>query len=794
MSTIQKNNQNGNRSLLDKIMCVTLSATLIASSWSLGSVTAFAEELDSIVATTEVTTPVEQPETTPEQTPAPEPEPAPVVEAPAPEPEPVPAPEPEPVAAPAPEATPEVAAPAVVEEPAPVAAPAPEPEPAPAPAPAVTGPIATVITINYLNADGSTGTRTLNRTIKEGATTSVAANLVSSYQKSYTIDGNYLAYMGWQDANGNAVSFPLTISYDEAATAISADGKAHLTYTVVHEVHNPISVTLHFDGIRQTNGSVITKTRTQKLSWGTTSTISTKTIESTTGLRAGQTFTAGSTTYTYTGEWVDADGNVFTKISLSNSRGSKDGVIYLTEDTDLHLTPVYETTTVPAIEFRYVDNVSTGSGSWSNVNAQGVASKFSTFTHTFRNPEDKSPNYAPNYRFQYWQDAEGNTWQAGDTFTYTVEPTTGDEQITIHAMWQPSVSVNFHDENGNLLHNVESFDADVDIYQAFSAGTDEQGNAFEGWYDAEGNRIDEGAAYELPAITSENGTATSYDVYARHYPAITLTTTGGTFAYDGLAHGATVEATIADAESYVDYEVEAASTASLVEPGTIDATADQLVVTNAQGEVDIELLQVTYVDDTITVTPAADDDTDEATVTPAAPKPADRPTTPTAPQAAEPTTEPAAEVAKPAATASAIAENATPLAAAISTTIADDANPLAAELTGAWSLINLICTLFTALAGLVLIILGIRKRDDEDDEDSEQTENHRIRRALAIAPAAVALLLFALTQDLSLKMALIDSWTLWFLVVTLIQVAIMVVSRKETEDEQNETEQATIAA
>ena len=108
--------------------------------------------------------------------------------------------------------------------------------------------------------------------------------------------------------------------------------------------------------------------------------------------------------------------------------------------------------------------------------------------------------------------------------------------------------------------------------------------------------------------------------------------------------------------------------------------------------------------------------------------------------------------------------------------------------------INLICTLFTALAGLVLIILGIRKRDDEDDEDSEQTENHRIRRALAIAPAAVALLLFALTQDLSLKMALIDSWTLWFLVVTLIQVAIMVVSRKETEDEQNETEQATIAA
>ena len=84
---------------------------------------------------------------------------------------------------------------------------------------------------------------------------------------------------------------------------------------------------------------------------------------------------------------------------------------------------------------------------------------------------------------------------------------------------------------------------------------------------------------------------------------ITVTTTGGTFTYDGEAHGATVEVTGVPT-GYTVATAASSATATHVAEGTVPATADRLVIRNAQGEDVTSELRITYVDGTITITPA----------------------------------------------------------------------------------------------------------------------------------------------------------------------------------------------
>lgn len=476
--------------------------------------------------------------------------------------------------------------------------------------------MSTVITLHYMNSSGADATRTINRTITPDGSTTIATSAVSTYQRNVSVGNTTHVFQGWQDADGAEVTFPLTITYDEAAAAAesSSDGKAHLDYTAVYEAHDPITITLNFEGVMHPDGSITSASTSNSISWAGGWNFTKKKLESTTGLTEGKSFGYCGYTYTYTGQWTDQDGNVIdtsSSIQLKHNEGESSGnVYYLTEDTTLTFVPVYEKVMNHGLDYYYIDNVSTGSGSWSNADAFEYRSEFGSLTHTFSNPEDKTP--VAHYEFVNWKDFDhSKTYAAGDSFTYTVDSGLPEGTVTtytIYAMWQPSVTVVYHDADGSVLDTEESFDSDIDVYNTYEQGTDADGNQFEGWYDADGNRISEGTAYELPAVTYENGTATSYDVYARYYPAITVVTTGGEYTYDGQAHGATVEATIqtTDNDDYSDYTVEASSTATAtdVADGTVDATADQITVTNAQGPVDLSKLKITYVDGTIVINPA----------------------------------------------------------------------------------------------------------------------------------------------------------------------------------------------
>ena len=84
---------------------------------------------------------------------------------------------------------------------------------------------------------------------------------------------------------------------------------------------------------------------------------------------------------------------------------------------------------------------------------------------------------------------------------------------------------------------------------------------------------------------------------------VVATTTGGTFTYNGQAHGAAVTVTGLP-EGYSVKSASSSATATNVEDGTVAATADDLIIVNAAGEDVTSRVTIEKVDGTITITPA----------------------------------------------------------------------------------------------------------------------------------------------------------------------------------------------
>ena len=119
--------------------------------------------------------------------------------------------------------------------------------------------------------------------------------------------------------------------------------------------------------------------------------------------------------------------------------------------------------------------------------------------------------------------------------------------------------------------------------------------------------------------TSENGYSLKYDQTARetdytvsksvgtltvteNADEIVVTTRGGSYAYDGTAHGATV--TVSELpKGYTLEKAVSGASATHVSEGTVTATCDTLVIRNAAGEDVTGKLKIQKVDGSIAVTP-----------------------------------------------------------------------------------------------------------------------------------------------------------------------------------------------
>ena len=124
-----------------------------------------------------------------------------------------------------------------------------------------------------------------------------------------------------------------------------------------------------------------------------------------------------------------------------------------------------------------------------------------------------------------------------------------------------------------------------------------------------------------------------------------------------------------------------------------------------------------------------------------------------------------------------------------------------------WALINLICAILTVLFGLLLLISKRHKDEDDDEEDEtkqqtnnddEENEQEKKRglftRVLAVLIAIVSVVFFLVTEDLSLPWTWTDQWTIWMVVIGLVQIVVFFVGRKwknvDNDDEDEEAQQA----
>ena len=124
-----------------------------------------------------------------------------------------------------------------------------------------------------------------------------------------------------------------------------------------------------------------------------------------------------------------------------------------------------------------------------------------------------------------------------------------------------------------------------------------------------------------------------------------------------------------------------------------------------------------------------------------------------------------------------------------------------------WALINLICAIVTVLFGLLLLISKRHKDEDDEEEDdetkqqattNEDEEQEKKRglftRVLAVLIAIVSVVFFLVTEDLSLAWTWTDQWTIWMVVIGLVQIVVFFVGRKwknvDNDDDDEEAQQA----
>ena len=324
--------------------------------------------------------------------------------------------------------------------------------------------------------------------------------------------------------------------------------------------------------------------------------------------------------------------------------------------------------------------------------------------------------------------------------------------------------------------------------------------------DDKGNVLEEGKDYtlEFSEDTTNAGTVTvtvtginnyegTFDVHYNILPRdITMTSGNAEKVYDGTA--LTNGEIVMTGDGFVEGEgVTYNVTGTQTEVGSSANTFDYAFNENTLAS----NYKVTTVNGTLTVTPQQ-----VVPVTP--PQPPVNPGPEVTPQDT-PTT---AEVQTPTTT---ITEQKTPQTAPKKTeTIKNDPTPEAAG-KAYWALINLICAAVTVVLAIFALLSKHKKEDvkededtdvqtvmstEEDEEDPEISKRHRIWKVVGAVDAIVAVIVFFLTENMSLPMALTDKWTVLMVVFALISVVTTVLAKKwhkkDDDNAENNEEQNTL--
>ena len=502
----------------------------------------------------------------------------------------------------------------------------------------------------------------------------------------------------------------------------------------------------------------------------------------------------GGYTYKFLG-WYDEEGNLipggfkdYTHDGTTSNAYVFDKGITIdptNECVDIKVYAKWEKIKSPVITYKYIDILSTGSGSFNN--QDGTISKL---THTFKEFDSE----VNGYTFLGWIDPDGNVYQIGEKQSIDL---TGAEwydengqgiakELTDYAQWQPWFTVNFY--NGDELVATKTYKTAEEMAADYESGK----YTFD-FDNLSGDYALTKTGYSLVGYTDEAGELMS-GTFEQGMPSIMTDTMAEPVTVNFYAqwkinkYRLTIhyvdengKKLAADYSEMVEYQDDR----TVKSPSVDGYTPDYKSLSTPEGGMPAQSLEYTVVYTKDTVVTPGNKTVDEGGTNP--------------PQVTEDTEqEPQDGVF--------VVDNDG------NVTVIPSASPTGNnELQGngdaAWALLNLICTIITVILSIVMLIFYFIKKDDDEDEEDEQAQKAEdeeeedednikkkgLVRLFSIIPAVVAVIAFILTEDMSLPMQWTDKWTLLMIIILIVQLIVTLLSKKTKKDDDEEEEETAEA-
>ena len=144
-------------------------------------------------------------------------------------------------------------------------------------------------------------------------------------------------------------------------------------------------------------------------------------------------------------------------------------------------------------------------------------------------------------------------------------------------------------------------------------------------------------------------------------------------------------------------------------------------------------------------------------------------------------------------------ENETPLTNGDVEVIKENVTPKAKGTEANWAIMNFICMIITVLLAILLLLSKSKNEEKlendktysyDEQEDYQEEKRSLFIRSLALLLAIISIIVFFLTEDMSLPMVIIDNWTIYMLCFAIVQLIVFILGRRWKEVEQEEKQKA----
>ena len=103
----------------------------------------------------------------------------------------------------------------------------------------------------------------------------------------------------------------------------------------------------------------------------------------------------------------------------------------------------------------------------------------------------------------------------------------------------------------------------------------------------------------------------------------------------------------------------------------------------------------------------------------------------------------------------------------------------------AWALLNLILTIVTSIASLVLLVgyYTGKKKNEDGSEDEDGLKRKGLFRILSLIPALTAIIVFIFTENMANPMVFTDKFTPIMIIIAVVQAVVCLLSIKSEKEE-----------